>query len=484
MNKRAVEILTVLWFAGGLALMRPHIARAADEPGSSAAAFSNAAAREPTRRVLELEQIVVTGNSHLSDSAIIGSLQLTARDTVNAAIFEAARLRLLSEQPLLSAADFSTRPGSRRGLVILDIAVAERKPVVFETGYGYHDTYGWFLTLLGIRVDPAAAHGTELRLGLRLGFHLAGLDGKFERQGGPGGFGWGGSFHLYSQEQLFFGGDAAPATWGAADTSRYTREFRQKIGRAGAELYLLYRLRDSTGLSLGFRAERVRPESSFVDDDGGAEFAFTDFPPSVQADVRRTTITGLFLRGVRDTRDLREYPRSGSFMFLQVQSNGTWLGGDKTFSRVEGDFRKYIGLGNWRVLSGRLASGLVSSGTPYYDRFLVGGAYSIRGFRGLSLSPPSGSDGFAIGSGEFRFPLIASPADVPPRLSGLVFVDAGFGWNRGDRLEATDIQAAAGYGLRLRLPWIGMLGLDVGVPFTDGRTGDTFYVNGCLGFSF
>ena len=69
-------------------------------------------------------------------------------------------------------------------------------------------------------------------------------------------------------------------------------------------------------------------------------------------------------------------------------------------------------------------------------------------------------------------------------LAGLVFVDAGFGWRRGESLTSSDIEAAAGYGVRLRLPWIGTLGLDAGVPFTDGRTGDRFYVHGALGFSF
>jgi len=110
--------------------------------------------------------------------------------------------------------------------------------------------------------------------------------------------------------------------------------------------------------------------------------------------------------------------------------------------------------------------------------------YSIRGFRELSLSPPRGSDGFVIGSEEFRFPLIGTRANVPPKLTGLVFVDAGIGWVRGEAFKASDIEAAAGYGVRLRLPWIGTLGIDAGVPFTDGRTGDQFYIHGCLGFSF
>jgi len=474
----------LLSLACGVAAMRPSAAVAATESDSLVADSTMPATEEPISRVLKLEQIVVVGNSHITDSALLGTLGLAPDDTVNVAILEEARLRLLNEYPLLSAVDFSTRPGSRRGLVILDIAVVERKPVVFETGYGHHDTYGWFLTLIGLRIDPAAAHGIEYRLGLRLGFHIAGLDGEFERRGRHGGFGLGGNFHIYSQDQIFFGGEAAPETWDTAGTSMYTREFRQKIGRSGAELYLLYELRDSTRFSFGFSAEGVRPESTYVESESGREHGFAELPLSLQAGTRKTVITGLVFRVVRNTRDRPGYPQSGSFALLQVRSNSTFFGGDVTFSKAECDFRKYIGLGNWCVLSSRLAAGIVSRGTPYYDRFFLGGAYSVRGFRGLSLSPPSGSDGFVIASNELRFPLIAATADVPPRLAGLVFIDAGIGWERNNPLKSSDIEAAAGYGIRLRLPWVGTLGLDMGVPFTDGRTGDRFYVHGCLGFSF
>lgn len=467
-----------------VAAMHSPAAGAAPDNNSFAASSATPADEEMTHRGLELEYIVVVGNSHIADSAIIGTLGLDSHDTVNVAILEEARHRLFRDYPLLSVIEFSTRPGSRRGFVILDISVVERHQVVFETGYGLHDTYGWFLTLLGLRVEPAVAYGTEYRLGLRLGFHISGLDGEFERRAKPGGFGLGGNFHVYSQKQIFFGGEAAPTSWDAAGTGQYTREFRQKIERSGVELHVLYMSRDSTRFSFGFHAEEVRPESSYVESEGDQEYGFDEFPALLQAGIRKTTITGLAFRVVRDTRDRSDYPRSGSFALLQAQSNSTFFGGDEIFAKAECDFRKHISLGNWYVLSSRLTGGIVSKRTPYYDKFFLGGAYSVRGFRELSLSPPSGSDGFIMASDEFRFPLITSMADEPPRLTGLLFIDAGIGWERGNALEWSDIEAAAGYGIRLRLPWIGTLGFDVGVPFMESRTGDKFYINGCVGFSF
>ncbi len=479
-----IAMLALVSLGGGFSAAA---AAGAAAPIASAAADSSAspAAQEFARRALELEKIIVTGNSYVSDTVILGTIGLAAGDTVNAAILEDARLRLLREHHLLAAVDFSTRPGSRRGLVVLDVEIVERRPVVIETGFGYHDIYGWFLTLIGARIEPGFAGGTEVGLGLRLGFHISGIDGEVERRGRPGGFGFGGNFHVYSQKHVFFANDAgaAPAGGDANGDDELSHELRQKIDRAGAELYLLYGARERTRFSFGLRAESVRPESSFVDVDSDAEHPLADFPEPLRAEIENTAITGLFFRVVRDTRDRLDYPRAGSFSIVQMQANNTFLGGDEIFAKAEMDFRKHVGLGGWRVLSGRCAAGVVSPGAPYYERFFLGGIYSVRGFQELSLSPPSGHDGFAIASGELRVPLVSSAGNIP-RLTGLVFVDAGLGWERGVALDSSDIQAAAGYGVRLRLPWIGTLGLDAGVPFTDGRTGDRFYLHGSLGFSF
>jgi outer membrane protein assembly factor BamA len=375
--------------------------------------------------------------------------------------------------------------------VILDIAITEKRPVILETGFGYHDIYGWFLTLLGVRIEPGFAGGTGLGLGVRLGFHISGIDGGIERRGNSSGLGFGSSFHIYSQKQVFFagapgaspaggdGGEGDAASGGGQDL----HNMQQKIDRAGAELYLLYCAREHTRFSFGLRAESVKPESSFVDSDDDVEHSLADFPAALRPEIENTVITGLFFRVVRDTRDRLDYPRSGSFSILQMQTNNTYLGGDEIFAKAELDFRKHVSFGGWRVLSARFAAGIASQGAPYYERFYLGGIYSIRGFRELSLSPPWGNDGFVIASEELRVPLVTSAGNAP-RLTGLVFVDTGLGWERGVALDSSDIQAAAGYGVRLRLPWFGTLGVDAGVPLTDGRTGDRFYVHGSLGFSF
>jgi outer membrane protein insertion porin family len=436
-------------------------------------------------RALFLERIEISGISRISEEQLESAMTLRPGDTLSAVRLEQERVRILSSHHLVRGIELSTRPGSRIGAVVLEIEISERSPWSFETGFGYHDIYGWFLTLAGVRREPVSPSGSMWRTGLRFGFHLSGLDFEWERPGlSVDGVGIGGRFYLYNQEHLFFGGaEPVPPDGDFAWGGPGWREFRQDVGRVGGELYLLYRRRGEMRLSFGLRAEAVEPDSSFRDVDRDVDRRFDDFPVFMRPDVRKTALTGFVVRIVRDTRDHVTWPRDGSFAYLSIEANNTFLGGDELFTRMELDARRYFGIGGWRSVSARMKAGITSKGTPYYDRFFIGGIHSVRGFRELSLSPASGHDGYWTASVELRVPLTGADRN-PPRLTGLLFVDAGQGWLRDVPLETSTIEAALGYGFRLRLPWIGTIGLDVGIPVSNGNTGEIYRVHGSLGFSF
>jgi outer membrane protein assembly factor BamA len=142
-----------------------------------------------------------------------------------------------------------------------------------------------------------------------------------------------------------------------------------------------------------------------------------------------------------------------------------------------------------------LRGGWVGERAPYYERFRLGGSYSLRGFRDHSLSPPEGHDAVFTAALEYRVPLLAARGGhghgrSGERLGALAFADAGRGWlERTGSLAEPDIdydewQLGAGYGLRLTLPWLGTLGLDVGFPVTAGITGEPVWVYLTLGHTF
>jgi outer membrane protein insertion porin family len=479
-----VALVAAFWTAGSAHADPGGPVPVASESGRDApAAGASAAADTSAARLLRLESVEITGNDHTSNDIIRRHLRLRPGDAVTAETLESSRRRLLATDYFTEVV-FSTRPGTQRGAVILVIEVKERSFPSFETGFGYHDLYGWFLTLGGLRFDNLFGVESQLRIGARLGWRLAGLDVDWAQALSPdGSHGWGARFYAYGTDQRFYApvqptGQPAPPAAGVV-----WNEFQQQISRVGGEVSFGLGHRHSARLSIGLRAESIEPDSSFKDVDSSEEFGYESFPAPLRESLGKTAQTGVFLRVVRDSRDTPVYPSSGTFLRLSLVSNNTWLGGDQIFATTEADVRKHIHLRDGWVVSGRLAGGIASSGTPYYDRFYLGGVYSIRGFANLSLSDPGGDDGYWLANLELRWPLAGGDPRLP-RVVGLVFADAGQGYRRDTPFDYHDINVGAGYGLRLRLPWLGTLGLDVGIPLTDERTGQPFVVYGVMGFSF
>jgi outer membrane protein insertion porin family len=455
---------------------------------SAVPAFALAGARgaqsadEAASRTLRLESVEVNGNHRASDEVVRRHLGLSPGDEVTVEVLESARLRLVATD-YFSSVEVYTRRGSVRGAVVVIVDVVEHGNPVFETGFGYHDLNGWFLTIIGMRFDNTLGADSRTRIGVRVGFRLSGLDADWTRPvSDDGRFGVAVRGHVYEFAHRFFGAgpEAQPAPWRGDGWYGY----RQSITRSGGEAALVYHASRDTRLSFGVSAEYIKPDSTFEENsDREKKFKYEDLPASLKPDLEKTTVTGFFLRAIRDTRNDPAYPTAGSFARLTLDINNSLLGGDEIYTRAEVDLRKHFHLGGGWVLSSHACGGITSSGARYYERYYLGGTYSIRGFEDGSLSDTGGDDGFWTVNQELRWPL-AGRAGNAPRLCGLVFFDAGQGWRRGESFTASDVESAAGYGMRLRLPWIGTLGFDVGVPISRGRTDEPFRAHGSLGFSF
>ncbi|MGD8413263.1 MAG: BamA/TamA family outer membrane protein [Candidatus Latescibacterota bacterium] len=438
-------------------------------------------------RALRLETIEINGNTHTQNDIVLRHLGLEPGDAVTAEGLERARRRLLATD-YFTAVDLYTRPGSGRGDVVLVVDLEERGFPTFETGFGFHDLYGWFLTLGGLRFDNLWGTESQLRVGVRLGWRLGGVDAEWRQSlSGDGFYGLGSRLYVYNTDQRFWApvdsddGQSPPAPGPGGEDD--WREFQQQIARAGGEISFDVGRRASARFSFGVRAESIDPDSTFNDRESNFEFDYQDLPEPQQGAAGDATQTGLFVRVVHDTRNTPVYPSSGNFARLWLVSNNTWMGGDQTFAKAVLDVRKYFHFRDSAVLAARLSGGLTSNNTPYYDRFYIGGIYSIRGFAQLSLSAPGGDDGYWLANLDWRWRM-AGGTPKRPRVVALVFLDAGQGYRRDSSFDYEDINVGAGYGVRFRLPWVGTLGLDVGIPLTEPRTGNPFWFHGALDFSF
>jgi outer membrane protein assembly factor BamA len=158
-----------------------------------------------------------------------------------------------------------------------------------------------------------------------------------------------------------------------------------------------------------------------------------------------------------DTRTDPVFPRNAVF------ASAAWDGLDPresgTVNRYRLDARGYLGLVGQTVLSVRWQYGVSSGSLPPYEKFLLGGASTLRGYRAGSFA----GDNLMAATAEIRVPL-SSPLGVG-RIGLNVFGDVGAAYDHGARLVDTRFRPGAGVGFFI-LASVFKLNFDVG--FREG----------------
>jgi outer membrane protein insertion porin family len=433
-------------------------------PGTVAARDS----QEPAGLVVE--RVEFDGNTRTSTGLALTAAGLGVGEPASPCAILAAAERLRGSH-LFRDVQVRTRRGSEPGRVVVVFVVRENRPHL-RLGLGYEDLSGWYLIPVQLNMDNASGRGEGLSLNTRLGYRVAGLDLTLRRADlqVPRNY-WEVRLRGEGQDRVYF-----------LDST----ETRHHIDRGALDLRLGRQLARPFSLDAWVSFETTEADSNAEvyrerASQGlqrGDEVAFADLPPEIQRDLRRRPQARLGLALVLDRR-------SGGGM----GTRGLWgrVSGEGVFSE-HGDFgswqwdlRGYLPVARGALLAARTRAGSVSPEAPFYERFYLGGLYTVRGFPSQSLSPPHGNLNFGTGSLELRTSWIGPDSD--PRLVGLMFLDAGVGWNRGAP-AAGDIAVGAGYGFRLRVPWLGHIGVDVGRPLTSTPVEEAFHLNASLGWTF
>jgi outer membrane protein insertion porin family len=179
--------------------------------------------------------------------------------------------------------------------------------------------------------------------------------------------------------------------------------------------------------------------------------------------VKSSVTTGIG----RDTRDVAFMTSKGSINSISMEYAGSFLGGTSGFNKYSVVSAWYIPIWWNNILMIRGSAGLVdahSSGKlPIYEKFMLGGIDSVRGYDELSISPKDTATGESIGgermwlgSIEYRVPIMKKEG-----VMGLLFFDAGnaFRKNESWRLRS---KRSVGFGIRWRSP-MGDLRLEYGI---------------------
>ncbi|MDD5763297.1 MAG: outer membrane protein assembly factor BamA, partial [bacterium] len=226
-------------------------------------------------------------------------------------------------------------------------------------------------------------------------------------------------------------------------------DFERKAtgGKAG----LGYNFTRFTNASLSFRADATRILQVGT---AASQILLDEFARGLQH-TRSLTF------GVnRNTTDKFIDPSRGSVQSGSVEYAGGPLGGDSEFVKYFLNAKAFYPVTastvfSWNALWAHAVPTVGGGEIPIFERFFLGGPYSIRGFRSRELSPKDPNTGEAIGGNkelignlEYVFPLVSEIA-----FKGVVFFDVGNTWEQGKwPWNGRQLRYAYGAGVRWYSP--------------------------------
>jgi len=182
-----------------------------------------------------------------------------------------------------------------------------------------------------------------------------------------------------------------------------------------------------------------------------------------------------------DTRNSTQLPNHGQ----RSELSGEVSAGDTSFYKLELTSSWFFpGLFKGHVLEigGRtgVADSLDGTDVPFYDRYYLGGMYSLRGFKFRNIGPREphdinapnvanesvGGDSYWFGSLEYSVPIFEKDGGVGLRFA--LFYDIG-AVSASPYSFQTSYDDNWGVGLRLNIPHLGPLRLDYGIPITTDK---------------
>ncbi|MFQ6112783.1 MAG: BamA/TamA family outer membrane protein, partial [bacterium] len=229
-----------------------------------------------------------------------------------------------------------------------------------------------------------------------------------------------------------------------------------------------------------YRIETYKPglTAQIADNDS----TITSFPSAIADDLQKTTIGAFSLALHADFRDNPYYPLNGFWGALVGEVAHDEVGSEINFSKITLDARFYKRVFGRQVFAFHLKSGYATENTPFYERFYLGGANSLRGYPDRRLTPIGWGSKLILTNTEFRFPL--SGKNFPyHKTTGILFFDAGGIWLPGQTPKLDDFFTSLGFGFRIKLPIVGITRFDFSFPVNEVDHND-FQFHISLGHTF
>jgi len=397
-----------------------------------------------------VEKVRVQGNVKTKDIVIRRELRAYPGESFSGAKLKRSKERLYN-LGFFEDVRFETEPGSSPNTRDLVVSVKEAKTGEFSFGGGY-SSIDSVIGFVQIRQKNFDWQNPKTFIG-------AGQDFMMRFEGGS----------VRTNAELSF---TEPYVFGLPYSFGFD-VYRKDINSSGSAGYLFDQTKTGFDLRLGkefnefdkgllmYKLEEVKI-SSIPDNSSQA----------LRDELGKNTTSSLALTLTHDTRDNIYNPGSGLLLSGTGEVAGGPLGGDKDFSKLYGAASTYFRNFGQNVLELRARAGVADSfddtpRVPIYERFFIGGANTIRGYRERRLGPrdpgnndPVGGNAYWVGNIEETFPI------YPDLIKGAVFFDIGsLSEKIGDFGSGTTFKGA-GFGVRIKTP-IGPVKLDLGYPLDD-----------------
>lgn len=392
-------------------------------------------------------RIRIRGNQSTRDKVIRRQLKVHEGDLYSATGIRRSKQRV-GVLGYFDKVDIKPQPTERPDRMDLVVDIKEKQTGTFQVGAGFSSLESFIVTAQ-IAKDNFLGRGQRVSLNATL---------SAIRQ----------LISLSFFEPYFFD---TPLTF-AFDAFNFDEDF---VGftrtRRGGNISFGYRLTDDLSVSLTYTLEDVEAKLR------ASDIEFKGYPSAgLTSSVRLTAAL--------DTRNNRLFPTDGQYTTLSAEVASRYTGSENEFARLIGRTRWYFGLPLNMVFKLNLTAGWVTSlgdsPVPLFERFFVGGIYTVRGFERNSLGPgvpvasfPDSTPGrFNVGgikqlifNAELEIPIFPEVG-----IRAVLFFDAGNAWDIDEDLNPLDMRTAVGFGFRWQSP-VGPLRFEWGIPL-DPRDGE------------
>jgi len=399
-------------------------------------------------------EIRMSGNDSTRDLVIRREMTVAEGDWYSETGIEASRAKIM-RLGFFDDVKLKTSRGARDDLMDVIVEVKERQTGTFQVGAGF-SSFESFLATAQISKQNFMGRGQTLAFQALLSSMRTLFTVRFYEP------------HFFDSDFSF-----------SMNVYNYQQDYDDfSRGSTGGEMTWGYWITDDLVGTVGYKIEDVSASGRA----GGTQLAnlFDDgLTSSLQAAL------------IFDTRDDRMFPTNGWYLNGSIEWADRLLGSENEFTRMTFRGNRYFPLFWGLVLKLNLTTGWVFSqrpeGVPIFERFFVGGIFTVRGFPRFSLGPTEqigcsgsqpdsamcafnkGGNKQFIVNAEIEFPILQQVG-----IRGVVFLDAGNAYDDDENIDILGLRSSWGFGIRWWSP-MGPLRFEWGFPI-DRRPGEDRYV--------